>query len=96
MPPPSLPKGLHVKVVTDPNGGFKIVTAKLGNVVGPRMDRQKVIYPEGRSSRLTLAEAMEQFKRWETFCEDNIRNATSIPKSKQTESMSDLRQDGLL
>jgi hypothetical protein len=68
IPPPSLPRGQFVRIASDPNGGFKIVTAYLGMVVGPRCDKGKAIYPEGRSSRLTLPEAIKAFKAWEQFC----------------------------
>jgi hypothetical protein len=67
--PPSLPKGRYVKVVQDPNGGFKIVTAYLGYIVGPRLDKGRATYPE-RSHRLSFSEANEAFQVWEKFCED--------------------------
>lgn len=77
LPPPAqnLPKGEFVKVVPDPNreGTYKIVTAYMGLIVGPRLDKCKAaIYPD-RSSCLTLDEAKEAFAKWECFCLQNSK-----------------------
>ena len=74
FPPTVLPKGQYVKVVIDPNGGFKIVTAYLGYIVGPRLDKQKAATWPERSHRLSLDEAKKAFAEWETFCAVNNKS----------------------
>lgn len=70
MTPPPLPRGKRVKVVFDAARRlYCIVTTRLGDPVGPRLDRMKGVYPLHSAYQTTLKDAVEAMQEWDKFLE---------------------------
>jgi hypothetical protein len=70
--PPELPSGNFVKLACDGQGTYRVVTARLGYVVGARLAKggSKPL-PNGPTSGLHLDAAIDAMNLWEDFCEDH-------------------------
>jgi hypothetical protein len=48
--------------------GYAIHTARMGLIVGPRLDRRQGVCPVCKTSGLDIETAKKAFTMWETFC----------------------------